>query len=656
MGNPNPLFVLKSQPGIRRDGTDLDSPFYADSVWVRFQRGKPRKMGGYSQLSGQLNAPIRSVYVDSRNGQTIAHYFGKYGIQRQVISGGSATNLIDRTPVGFSANDIYTWSHDTMFSQTGGSYAAMIAAATPDLLDVTSDVAGAVYAGDVAGTAPLTAVSDGSGAITVSGGVCVLQPFLVVYGSNGLIRNSNANDFSSATGWSTGTGYANSANPAGTKIVYGAPIRGGGQSPAGLFWALDAVIRMSFVGGTKIFSYDTLSDPTSILGKKTIVEHDGKFFWIGTDRFLMYNGIVQELPNQMNCNYFFDNLNYTQRNKVWGTKIARFGEIWWFYPRGSDTECKNAIIFNYLENTWYDAVCTRSAGHSVQMYQKPVWAGDEDVQATTALTIGVTLALNAQTNSGTNVLNFAATTGVANSQKISGDSGLPANATVSSFTTTTVTMSGNATANILTNTALTFTSMTTAFTPGMTVTGGTSGATGTVVRVTLTSINVMSVTGTFVNGETITGQSGATAKLIANPASQNLTSVYRHETGYDKVVGQTETSIKASFTTCNMGLAVAGPVEDAAQTFDVMTRLSRLEPDFNQLGDLKIEVLGKSYANQAYRVLDTVIATPTTAFVNPRAMERILQVRVSTDTLGGFFELGETLMAFEPGDERGSGA
>jgi hypothetical protein len=613
-------------------------------------------MGGYSQLSGQLNAPIRSVFVDSRNGQTIAHYFGKYGVQRQVISGGSATNLIDRTPVGFTAADSITWSHDTMFSQTGGAYAAMVAAATPDLLDITSDTGGSVYAGDVGGTAPLTVVSDGSGPILVSGGVCVLQPFLVVYGSNGLISNSNANDFSATTGWSTGTGYANKANPAGTKIVHGAPIRGGGQSPAGLFWALDAVIRMSYVGSTKLFSYDTLSDPTSIMGKKTVVEHDGKFFWIGTDRFLMYNGIVQELPNQMNCNDFFDNLNYTHRNKVWGTKVGRFGEIWWFYPRGQDTECKNAVIFNYLEGTWYDAVCTRSAGHTVQMYQKPVWAGDEDVQSTTSLTVGVLLATSAQTLVGNNTLNFAATTGVANGQKVaSTDAGVPSTATVSSFTGTTAVMSAVALSTIPAGTAISFSSMTTAFTPGMTVLGGTSGATGVVIRATPLALSVTPVTGTFTNGETLTGASGATAKLLAAPFAQNLTSVYRHETGYDKTVGQSITSIAASFTTCNFGLAVGGPFDDVPQTLNAMTELNRLEPDFGAIGDLTVEVRGKSYAGQDYSVLSSDVVSPTTPLITPRVQERILQLKVTSDALGGFFELGETLVLLEPGDERGSG-
>ena len=652
---PDPIFTLKSQPGVRRDGTDLDSPFYSNVVWTRFQRGKPRKIGGYSQLSGQLNSPIRSVFVDSRNGQTTAHYFGKWGVQRQLLSGISATGLINRTPVSFVPNDNFTWSHDVMYSSTGGAYAAMIAAATPDLLDMTSDVAGSVYAGDVGGITPLTAVSDGGGPIMVSGGVCVMQPFLVVYGSNGLIRNSNANDFSAGSGWTTGSGYANSANPAGTKIIYGAPIRGGSQAPAGLFWSLDSIIRMSFVGGTKLFSYDTLADPISIMGKKTVVEMDGKFFWIGTDRFLFYNGVVQELPNQMNCNYFFDNLNYTYRNKVWGTRVARFGEIWWFYPRGTDTECNDAIIFNYNENTWYEARAARSAGHTVQLYQKPVWAGDEDAQATTCLPIGVILATSADSTGADVHLTFTSTTGIAIGQKVSGHANIPSTCTVTGVSGTQATISPATTGVVPAGTAVTFTSMTTGFVPGQAATGGTSGASGTVVRATELYLNLINVNGTFNAAETLTGTSGATAKTLGVSFAQTLTGVYRHETGYDKIVGQNVNAIPASFTTCNFGFAVGGPFDDAPQTVDMMTRITKIEPDFGQIGSVKVNVYGKGYAEQPYQVLSSDVVPNGTSFITPRVQERILQIEVVSDEIGGFFQLGQTLVKLEPGDERGSG-
>ena len=95
---------------------------------------------------------------------------------------------------------------------------------------------------------------------------------------------------------------------------------------------------------------------------------------------MMYNGVVQEIQNTMNQNYFFDNLNYVQRQKVWCTKVPRWGEIWWFYPKGDATECTDAIVYNVREKTWYDAgqspAAARSAGTFSEVFRKPIWAGN----------------------------------------------------------------------------------------------------------------------------------------------------------------------------------------------------------------------------------------------------------------------------------------
>ena len=645
------LYEFISSAGIRRDGTELDAPFYADGVWVRFQRGKPRKIGGYRAVSQLANGPVRSVLVDSRNNVNSAHYFSQWGVQRQEFSdSGAGGNLEDRTPLSFTPNANLTWTQSVMYSSTGGTYSAIIAAATPDLDDIGSDLPGNIYAGDISTNAPLAAVEDGSGPILVSGGVCVLQPFLFAYGSNGLIKNSNANDFSAGSGW-TG-GFSNEANVAGTKFVFGAPVRGGGQSPAGLFWALDALVRVSFVGGTANWAYDTLSQPTSILSKKGIVEVDGRFYWPGTDRFLFYNGVVQELPNQMNSNYFFQGLNYAQRNKVWGTKIPRFGEIWWFYPRGSDTECGDAVIFNYLENTWYDAVKVRSAGDSVQIFPYPVWAGQEDSESTTLLQTGLMLATSAQTLAASATLNFSSTTGVVDGMVVTGDPGIPYGTTILSHTGTTAVMSAAATSTIAASTVLTFTSMTTAFANGDTVTGGTSGATGIAMRVTSTGINVRDVAGTFVLGETITGPNSATAVVQSTPVSQQLDTIYQHEFGQNKVLGQDVSAILSSFTSRNFGYAVGSPFGDVPETKDIQTRISRMEPDFSQEGEMTMYVEGRSYANKPNTVLNSYPFGADDSFVDSRDQARIMRLRFESNVIDGFYQQGQVMCTLSPGDER----
>ena len=653
---PENIFTLNSMPGVRRDGTTLSSPFYTDGVWVRFQNGKPRKIGGYSAVTQQLNGPVRHVHVDSRSGVNSLHYFSASGIQRQDFdSGGGATSVYNRTPFGFAADARLNWSSAAMYSSTGGAYTALIAASAPDVLDIASDTAGYVYSGDITGSAPLVSVADGSGPISVSGGCCVLQPFLFVYGSNGLIKNSKANDFSSS-GWSGGD--ANAANVCGTKIVYGAPLRGGSASPAGLFWALDTLIRVSYNrDATTKWSYDTVSNPTSVLSKKAIVEHDGMFFWPAVDRFLVYNGVVKELPNIMSSDWFFDNLNWDYRNKVWGTKIARYGEIWWFYPRGTDTECGNAIIFNYLENTWYDAVLQRTAGASALAYPRPMWAGLEDTAETVQIDVGVRIQLNATTVAPSKVCNTSSTTNVAVGQVVTGASGVATGSKVASLVpNTSVTLDLATTANIPNGTVLSLSGAGN-FTMGETVTGGTSGATGTLFRLTPLDMNISQVTGTFVLNETITGStSAATAKALSAPVETMLYTAYQHEYGWDKVVAQDLTAIPSSFTTREFGFAVGAPVGEAPKTVNVMTRLERYEPDFLQIGPLTVTIEGRSFADESASTLYSEEMPVGEAFLNPRAQDRILRVKVESNVAGGMYEAGQVQVHLTPGDGRSTKA
>jgi len=648
----DPVYLFTSQPGVRRDGTDLDTPFYNDGVWVRWQRGRPRKMGGYRSMTQHANGPVRAIMMDARGGVYSTHLFSQWGIQRvQFDSTGASGNIEDRTPTGFTMDPLLNWSFASMYSSTGGTYSAIIAASSPDVNDISSSTPGYVYAGDISTNDPLVQVADGSGPIRTSGGVCVLQPFLFVYGENGLIRNSNANDYSAGSGWTTGgSNYASTNNIGAQKIVYGSAVRGGSQSPAGLFWSLDSLIRVSFTGGSGIWQYDILSSPTTIMSKNAVVEHEGKFFWPGTDRFLYYNGVVQELPNQMNCNYFFDNLNYAYQNKVFGVKISRWGEIWWFYPRGTDTECGDAVIFNYRENTWYDAVKQRTAAAPAGVFRSPVMAGHEDSQTTTLLTTGLNLTTSALTISGSPLLTFTSTTGIVDGMKASG-TGIVTGSLVLSHTPTTITLNTNTT-GVASGAILSFTSMTTGFVENNVVAGSLSGATGTAVRVLNNAINVNNVTGAFVINDVLTGLAGATATVQTAPVSQTLVTQYQHEYGWDKTIGQSITAIESSFTSQNFGFAVGGPFEDVPKMMDCMTRILRLEPDMNQVGDIQCDILGRSFAEDPDQVLNSYTLAPGDSFQNMGDQARIMKLKFTSNSLGGFYEQGQVQVSIEPGDER----
>ena len=292
-------------------------------------------------------------------------------------------------PVGvFTASATLTSGHNTItFAETiaavgpgvSVSGAGIPAGTTVVSVSSVSNVWTAVLSQNatLSGTETLTFDNN----ISVSGGAVMIYPYLFVYGNYGLIQNCSAGDFNNWT-----SSDANANNVASSKIVKGLPVRGGSTSPSGLFWSLDSVIRVSYSPTTVnsltyYWTYDIVTSQSSIMSSQAVIEYDGVFYWCGTDRFLMYNGVVQEVPNTQNLNWFFDNMNYSQRQKVWCTKVPRWGEIWWFYPRGDATECTDAIIYNVREQTWYDAGSApgarRSAGYFTEVFPHPIWAGND---------------------------------------------------------------------------------------------------------------------------------------------------------------------------------------------------------------------------------------------------------------------------------------
>lgn len=371
MDNKGIIYQINPSPGLSRDGTVLDRSSYVDGQWVRFQRGRPRKMGGYKEVANNPTTRIRGAYVYSRGKLEYLYGFGENKVWVSTTTPDAASSVsISADLPGLPASDSYTFQCGAIFDAVGTGLNQLIIHPASNIDDIASETNTPLYYTPL-GVNPATplAVDDGDGGtVEVSGGVVVLQPYIFAYGSNGLIKNNNAN---ATNDWRIAVGNdANEVNVAGSKIVKGLPIRGGANSPAGLFWALDSLIRVSRVGGE--FRYDPVSGQSSILAQNSPIEYDGAFYWIGVDRFLMFNGTVQEVPNSQNLNWFFDNVNYNQRSKIWATKNTRFGEIWWFFPTGTATECTHAIIYNVRENCWYDLELARSAGYPSQVFRYPV--------------------------------------------------------------------------------------------------------------------------------------------------------------------------------------------------------------------------------------------------------------------------------------------
>ena len=659
------VFSLDTLPGIQRDGTVFDRQFYTDGRWVRFQRSRPRKIGGYREIVNNLAGPSRGIYVNPQNNFNDVYSGYSDGLQVVPISNaGVGSGVTDITLTNFTPNVNNLWQFDTYTDTNGTNNQILLAHPGQNLADINNSVdtpvlgnvigtttasaigiftiaatlnatttvtvasttqigAGQLVSGTYipsgttvtvvtnATTFTISAAATGSGSVTltinnqisVSGGVVVLHPYVFVYGNAGLIKNcsaGNINDWVSAD--------ANEVNVATGKIVQGLPVRGGTTSPSGLFWSIDSLIRVSYTPttitsgattSTLYWRYDLISSQSSILSSQSVIEYDGIYYWCGVDRFLMYNGVVKEIPNPFNQNYFFDNLNYDQRTKVFVTKVPRFGEVWWFYPKGSSTECNDAIIYNIRENCWYDAGealgSRRSDGYFSQVFHYPINA-DWNVNATGGVNLFTI------TNAGTGYAN-----GTYTYNNLVGGAGTGAQA---SFTVA---------GGVVTNFAIT--------------TRGLNYVVGNTLTISLATAGApFSITLTYV---------------------MSYVSLYQHEFGTDAIQGVVATAIESYFETNDLGWVSGGPAQNSPVGENKWLRIERIEPDFVQSGTMQCYVTGRPFAQATDKVSAAYDFTPTTNKIDMREQRRELRLKFVSNVQGGNYQLGKVIVNAELGDVRG---
>jgi hypothetical protein len=457
-----------------------------------------------------------------------------------------------------------------MFDAAAGSQKSIILT-TPTVPNSSTEQA--VYWADASDLSQFVEITDVNA--VASGGVFCAPPYAVLYGTDGKVTWSNQNEPQNYT-----TGDAGTARVTGAKIVQGYSMRTG-AGLGGLLWSLDAVIRMDYIGGQAVFRFQKLSQSASILTQNTVVEYDGMYFWIGNDRFLMTDGSrVEELQNTCNLNWFFDNLNPANKNKVWGMKIPRFGEIWWFFPFGENTECSHAVIYNIREKTWYDVELPRSAGFHAQTLPFPLM-----YQSVADNLVRITL------------------------------SGVTGSFTVEDL-----------------------------------VKGATSKAVGQIMSIVGSNYYVKLVSGTLLHAEVI---SNLTITGSATIDTLNSTySLFGHERGKDKVEGESITAIDSYYTTLDFGMPTGGLDPQALQGANRWTRITRIEPDLVQVGEMTVEVLSREFANSPEIAVVSEPFQPTTERIDIRTQARHLKLRFRSNTQGGHYEAGRTLLHIEVGDNR----
>jgi len=163
----------------------------------------------------------------------------------------------------------------------------------------------------------------------------------------------------------------NATNPAGDastsgsiRLSHGSKIVTAIQSRQEILVITDSSIySMQYVGPPYIWGIQLLGDNISIAGPNAATLASGVTYWMGVDKFYVYDGRVQTL----NCDlrqYVFDGttgINKAEFDQVYCSTNEGFNEVWWFYCVGTSNVVTNYVVYNYVENVWYYGTMGRTA-------------------------------------------------------------------------------------------------------------------------------------------------------------------------------------------------------------------------------------------------------------------------------------------------------
>lgn len=139
-----------------------------------------------------------------------------------------------------------------------------------------------------------------------------------------------------------------------------------------------SLYSLQYLSPPAVWGSQILGDNISIIGPNAAIIASGRVYWMGVDKFYVYDGRV----NTLNCDlrkYIYGDINLGQAAQVFCGTNEGFNEVWWFYcsitgPNGTgtvtnpNTTIDRYVIYNYIESdgkggqgVWYYGTMARTA-------------------------------------------------------------------------------------------------------------------------------------------------------------------------------------------------------------------------------------------------------------------------------------------------------
>jgi hypothetical protein len=127
-----------------------------------------------------------------------------------------------------------------------------------------------------------------------------------------------------------------------------------------LVWTDSSLYSLQYQGAPTVWGAQLVGENISIASQNAVAFSGGVAYWMGRDKFYMYDGRTQPLPCDVRV-YIFSDFNMLQYAQVFAGTNEAYHEIWWFYCSENTQNIDKYVVYNHLEKVWYYGTMARTA-------------------------------------------------------------------------------------------------------------------------------------------------------------------------------------------------------------------------------------------------------------------------------------------------------
>lgn len=388
------MFPIDLPPGVVKNGTVYQTKGrWFDTQLVRWFSGAMQPVGGWDHIQDTGGADVtvtgRPVGMFTWANNAGAPFVA-IGTEQKLIVYSQGTET-DATPVGFTTGSTDGQRTSGQYGKGaygGGPYGKGTAAEEQivpvdtwsfdnqgeDLVAVyTAD--NIIYSWDSSAGGAATALSGDASLPICNALVITPEGFLFALGSDLATTNidprqiqwTDQDDFST---WAPAIG-----NQAGDQVLRtnGEILAGRAARNETLIWTTVDLWSASYIAGDFIYSFRRVGQQCGAISPNSMAVVDGRAVWMGNRKFYQYDGFVQPVPCPLS-DFIFSDLNRTQASKIFAMVNSEFNEIWWFYPSAGSSENDRYVVWNYVDNFWFNGSLERTAGADRGAFTNPLMA------------------------------------------------------------------------------------------------------------------------------------------------------------------------------------------------------------------------------------------------------------------------------------------